>query len=343
MKGSRFVQCLVVALQDLARGIGSRVLDRNPSSRTFPPQQCLHEDTNMNPSENSLAQLDLQPPDIPPGSSATTKWRSANRFRRLAASLVITAIAFCASAGPHVLAKTGHQADSQGNSTIDPDAMEALNKMGAYLRSLKAFQVDSEVTNDDVLEDGQIITDSKTNTLLAAKPNMLRAEMKSDDNDVLLFYNGKDFTVYGKLVNYYATVPAPPTTAELVDKVYGDYGIEFPLVDLFKWGTDQSTIKRITSAMDVGPSTVQGITCEHYAFRQEGLDWQIWIQLGDYPLPRKFVIRTLTDDARPQHTSTLVWNLAPSYNEAAFTFDPPADARRIPLKQLNANDSKANQ
>jgi hypothetical protein len=46
-------------------------------------------------------------------------------------------------------------------------------------------------------------------------------------------------------------------------------------------------------------------TCEHYAFRQEGLDWQIWIQ-GDYPLPRKFVIRTLTDDARPQHTSNLV-------------------------------------
>jgi hypothetical protein len=221
--------------------------------------------------------------------------------------------------------------------------MEALNKMGAYLRSLKAFQVDSEVTNDDVLDDGQILTDNKTNTLLAVSPNLLRAELKSDDKDVFLFYDGKNFTVYGKLVNYYATVPAPPTTAQLVDKVYNDYGIDIPLVDLFKWGTDQSTIKRITSAMDVGPSTVQGITCEHYAFRQEGLDWQIWIQLGDYPLPRKFVIRTLTDDARPQHTSNLVWNLAPSYNEAAFSFDPPADAQRILLKDLNADGAKTNQ
>jgi hypothetical protein len=298
----------------------------------------------MNPSEHSPTQLDLHPPATPPGSSTmTTKWRSANSASRLAALLVITAIVFCISSGPHVLAKTGHQADSQGNSNIDPDAMEALNKMGAYLRSLKAFQVDSEVTNDDVLEDGQIITDNKTNTLLAVKPNLLRAELKSDDKDAFLFYDGKNFTVYGKLVNYYATVPAPPTTAELVDKIYDEYGIEMPLVDLFKWGTDQSTVKRITSAMDVGPSTVQGITCEHYAFRQEGLDWQIWIQLGDYPLPLKFVIRTLTDDARPQHTSNLVWNLAPSYNEAAFTFDPPADAQRIPLKNLNANGAKTNQ
>jgi hypothetical protein len=298
----------------------------------------------MNPSENSPTQLDLQPPAIPPRSSTTaTKWRCANSVPRLAASLVITAIAFCVSVGPHVLAETGHQASSQGNSNIDPDAMEALNKMGAYLRSLKAFQVDSEVTNDDVLEDGQIITDNKTNTLLAVSPNLLRAELKSDDKDVFLFYDGKNFTVYGKLVNYYATVPAPPTTAQLVNMVYENYGIEIPLVDLFKWGTDESTIKRITSAMDVGPSTVQGITCEHYAFRQEGIDWQIWIQLGDYPLPRKFVIRTLTDDARPQHTSNLVWNLAPSYNEAAFTFDPPADAQRIPLKNLNANGAKTNQ
>jgi hypothetical protein len=292
----------------------------------------------MNPSEHAPTQLDLQPPAVSPGSST-----AANSILPLGALLIVTALVVCVSVGPHVLAKTRHQANSQGNSNIDPDAMEALNKMGAYLRSLKAFQVESEVTNDDVLDDGEIITDNRTNTLLAVSPNLLRVELKSDEKDVFLFYDGKNFTVYGKLVNYYATVPAPATTAQLVDKIYNDYGIEIPLVDLFKWGTDNSTISKITSAFDAGPSTVQGITCEHYAFRQEGLDWQIWIQLGEYPLPRKFVIRTLTDDARPQHTSNLVWNLAPSYNEAAFTFDPPAGALRIPLKEMNADGTKKNQ
>lgn len=221
--------------------------------------------------------------------------------------------------------------------------MEALNKMGTYLRSLKAFQVDSEVTNDDVLEDGQIVTNIRKHSLLAVSPNMLRAELKSDDKDVFLFYDGKNFTVYEKLQNYYATVPAPATTAQLVDKVYNNFGIEIPLVDLFKWGTDSSAVNKITSAFDLGPSTVQDITCEHYAFRQEGLDWQIWIQLGDYPLPRKFVIRTVSDDARPQHTSNLVWNLAPSYDEPAFAFDPPTGALRIPLRDINSDGTKKDQ
>lgn len=289
------------------------------------------------PSGNPPTQIDLQPTAIKPGSSTT-----ANRLLQLTALLVIAALGFCVFVGRHVLAKTGHQTNSQKDSNIDPAAMEALNKMGTYLRSLKAFQVDSETMKDDVLDDGQIVTDTRTNTLLAVKPNLFRAELKGDDKDVFLFYDGKNFTVYGNLVNYYATVSAPATTAELVDKVYSEYGIEIPLVDLFKWGTDNSAISKITSAFDVGPSTVQGITCEHYAFRQEGEDWQIWIQLGEYPLPRKFVIRTLTDDARPQHTSDLVWNLAPSYNEAAFAFDPPAGALRIALKDITADGGMKN-
>jgi len=259
---------------------------------------------------------------------------------RFAAILLGMAAILCSPAGTRVLAKTGQAADAKSAPEIDPDAMDALNKMGTYLRSLKAFQVDSESTNDDVLDDGEIITDTRSSTLLAVAPNLLRAELKGDDRNTFLFYDGKNFTVYGKLLNYYATVPAPPTTRELVDKVDSEYGIEIPLVDLFKWGTDESAVKKITSAIDVGPSSVQGITCEHYAFRQEGIDWQIWIQLGDFPLPKKFVIRTLTDDARPQHTSTLTWNLAPSYNEAAFTFDPPPGAERIPLKDLNADTTK---
>ena len=61
------------------------------------------------------------------------------------------------------------------------------------------------------------------------------------------------------------------------------------------------------------------------------VDWQIWIQLGDYPLPRKLVITTKTDEARPQHTSVFTWDLAPSYNDAAFTFVPPAGALRVAL------------
>ena len=104
-----------------------------------------------------------------------------------------------------------------------------------------------------------------------------------------------------------------------------------PLYDLYNWGSKDEDINKIKTAVDIGPSSVGGVTCEHYAFHQEGVDWQIWIQLGEFPLPRKLVITTLTDDARPQHSDTLTWNLAPSFNDGAFAFDPPPDAKRVVL------------
>jgi hypothetical protein len=126
----------------------------------------------------------------------------------------------------------------------------------------------------------------------------------------------------------------------LVDNIRDKYDINLPLVDLFRWGTDDANIKKIKAAFDVGPSSVDGVTCEQYAFRQADVDWQIWIELGEFPLPRKVVIRTLTDDAKPQHREVLTWNLAPSFNEKAFTFDPPADAHRIAIAEVNASAAK---
>ncbi len=264
------------------------------------------------------------------------KWRQAWDILHLALPFVIAGAFLCIPIDSPVLAKSGAQADSTGLPAIDPGAMEALDKMGAYLRTLKSFQVRADVTTDDVLDDGQTIQFSSKVDLVAARPNRMRTEVTDDDGHRFFFFDGKNFTIFGQVVNYYATVPAPPTLAELADALNDKYGIELPLVDLFEWGQNDANTKKIKAADDIGPSAVDGVTCEQYAFRQEGVDWQIWIQLGEFPLPRKLVIRTLTDDAKPQHSEILTWNLAPSFSENAFTFDPPADARRISIAQVSA-------
>jgi hypothetical protein len=183
------------------------------------------------------------------------------------------------------------------------------------------------------MDDGQQLTfDSKVD-LLARFPDRLRVEVTNPRQQRLYLYNGKEFTIFAERVKYYATVPAPATVGKLATELDDKYGLQMPLEDLFFWGTPQSTENDITGAMDVGASEVGGVTCEHYAFRQSGLDWQVWIQLGDFPLPRKLVLTTLTDEARPQYSSVLTWNLAPSFNEAAFEFDPTPDAHKIHLAE----------
>jgi hypothetical protein len=215
-----------------------------------------------------------------------------------------------------------------GDVGRDASAIKALDKMAAYLRTLKAFQVRSETSRDDVLDNGQTVAFAGVVDMVVERPNRLRAEVTSDKQHRMYFYDGKSFSLWARRVNYYATVPAPPTLRALADTLAEKYNIEMPLADLFYWG-ERRGAGDLETAVDVGPSQVGGVTCEHYAFRQKGADWQVWLQEGDYPLPRKLVITTTTDQARPQFTSVMTWNLAPSFNDSAFTFVPPKDARRI--------------
>ena len=214
---------------------------------------------------------------------------------------------------------------------LDPGTMAALNKMGAYLRTLTTIQVEAATTDEDVLEDGEKVQYSELVTVLARKPDRLRAEVSSDRHQRLYLYDGKNFTLFAERLGYYATVSAPPTIAKLMDKLEADYDFSVPLQDLFRWGAQGWGPGAVKRALDLGPSDVGGVTCEQYALRQDDVDWQIWIQKGDYPLPRKLVITTRTDEAKPQHSAVYTWNLAPSFNEAAFVFDPPPAAQRVVL------------
>jgi len=220
------------------------------------------------------------------------------------------------------------------SSAIDPNAIKALEKMGGYLRTLKAIGVHATVTTEDVMQDGEKVDKSSVVDLVAERPNKMRIDIADQRQPRTLFYDGKSFTMWAPRVKFYATVNAPPTIVELVDTLDDKYDIDVPFVDLFRWGTPESDIADITEATDIGPANVNGVTTEQYAFRQKGLDWQVWIQNGDYPLPLKLVLTTTTDDARPQHTALYTWNLAPSYNDQAFVFTPPADAKKITFAEV---------
>jgi hypothetical protein len=244
------------------------------------------------------------------------------RWKTTGAAVLIVAAAA-------VSVSLAQQAATSTKPQLDPAAMSALDRMGTYLRTIKVFHVDCRTTRDEVLDDGQTIQVNGTADLLVKTPDKLRARVDTDLKTRSYFYDGKTFTLYGERLGFYATAPAPPTLRQLVDVLDDKYDIEIPLADLFLWGTDESTASQITAATDFGPSEVDGTACEHYAYRQPGVDWQVWLQQGANPLPRRIVIINTDDSSLPQYSSTLKWDLAPAYNDEAFTFYPPKDANKI--------------
>jgi hypothetical protein len=213
----------------------------------------------------------------------------------------------------------------------DPEALAALDRMGAALRALKQFSLVSQASTEVVLDDGQKIELDGTVTYKVRTPNQLFLELRSDRQLRQLFYDGSKLSLYSPRLKYYAQVDGlGATLAELVEDAANRYGIEMPLADMFLWGTDKAPKSAIRGALHVGGGIVDGEAVEQYAFQQDQVDWQIWIAKAT-SLPKKLIITALDDPALPQYRAELHWNTRSAVNASAFQFTPPADASRIKL------------
>jgi hypothetical protein len=214
---------------------------------------------------------------------------------------------------------------------VDPAAMQALDRMGAYLRGLPIFNLEANDATDEVLESGEKIQLLKTVALQVRKPDHLHAEVATDRKAREIFYDGKQFTLLAPETGYYATVPAPASIRELLTEIETKFGIELPLVDLFHWGENADAATEVTQATVVGTSKIAGQAADHYAFRQDDIDWQIWIAQGDAPLPLRYVITTKDLPGEPQYAANLSWNTQVRPDDAVFTFTPTADNHPIAI------------
>ena len=167
------------------------------------------------------------------------------------------------------------------------------------------------------------------------KPDRLRADISTDRKAREIFYDGKNFTLLAPDTGYYATVAAPPSIREVLTQVEAKYGIEFPLVDLFRWGEDADAAAAVTEALAVGTSKIAGQTADHYAFRQADIDWEIWIAQGDAPLPLRYVITTKDETGEPQYIADLSWDTQAKPDDAVFNFTPGKDDHPIAILVLD--------
>lgn len=248
----------------------------------------------------------------------------------IAAQPALAAEAAKAKPAAAAKAKPAPAAPAADASDIEPEAVTALQRMSAYLGTLSAFELKNETSLELVRDDGQKIEVDGTSHYVVQRPNGFMIEVATDKKVRQFYYDGKSLTVNAPKLGYYATISAPPTIRETLDLAHDRYGIVLPLEDLFRWSDPgQQRAAKLQSAMVVGVSTIGGVECDQYAFREGDIDWQIWIQRGDKPLPRKVVIVDRTDEAHPAFIVRLTWDTSPQLSRDAFAFSPPKGAKAI--------------
>ena len=96
----------------------------------------------------------------------------------------------------------------------------------------------------------------------------------------------------------------------------------------------------VLDARNIGRAVVDGVECVHLAFRNHDTDWQIWVEVGAKPIPRKYVITSKTVAGAPQYTLLVRdWKVDVSPGADAFAFKAPADAKKVAFKDLGDVDA----
>jgi hypothetical protein len=253
-------------------------------------------------------------------------------------------LALCAAVAG-TLCAAGNSALATGKEPAkkaDSAALEALVNMSRYMETVKQFALDVDSTTDQIMVDGantQLIQLTHNTKLTVNRPDSLKADIAggAPGSSRHAFYDGKTFTLYTEPGRYYATAPAPATIKALMSDLQARYGIDLPLSDIFTLGANPADLSRVLSSVYVGDEVVGGNTCSHYAYHEEKVDWQIWIQKGSQPLPCKLNIVTSTDKERPQYTAVYHWNLNPEISQKTFKFTPPENAHPIQLVPVSVH------
>jgi hypothetical protein len=225
---------------------------------------------------------------------------------------------------------------------VDPKAAEILRASMSYVGGLQRFALETDNSIEVVLESGQKLQFENPVKLVVRRPNHLRAERVGDLVDQLFLYDGKHLTLFDRGRGFYASVDAPPTLDGALDLALDRLDIVAPAGDLLYSDAYETLTKDATSGIDVGPAMVGGVRCRHLAFTLPEVDWQLWVQEGDQPLPRKFVITSKQQPSAPEFTVWMrTWDLSPSAPDDLFTFTAPEKAQQIEFLQLEKKTGDA--
>ena len=128
----------------------------------------------------------------------------------------------------------------------------------------------------------------------------------------------------------YATEKVAGTIDAMLDELHDKYDTAQPLADFLFADPYKVFTEGMQSGTYVGLDHVGQVMCHHLAFRQRTMDWQIWIDAGEQPLPHKFLITYKRQAGQPQYIALIQhWEVNPKLADELFQFQPPEGIRKV--------------
>ena len=233
-----------------------------------------------------------------------------------------------------ILLSLGLSGSAQAQSD---DAGKILKAMTDYVSAQKSLSITFDSDIEVITPSLQKIQFTTSGQVQLSRPDKLRVTRTGGYTDVEIVFDGKTLTINNKDANGFAQVEAPGSVDQLIDALRDKYGVTAPGADLLLANAFDVMTVDIIEGAHIGKGVIDGVECDHLAFRNEDTDWQIWIEPGARPIPRKYVITSKAITGAPQYTLRIKqWST--EIPADAFAFKPAQGAKKVALSDLSDID-----
>src|SRR6476660_6510996 len=184
----------------------------------------------------------------------------------------------------------------------EDDAVKILKAMADYTAGQKSISATFDSDIEVITPDLQKLQFTSSGQIRLERPDKLRVKRTGGYTDVDLVFDGKTVSLYGNNAKAYVQADAAGTIDQLIDRLQSTTGGAMPGADLLLTNSFDELTATVIEARHIGQGVIDGVECEHLAFRGVDTDWQIWVESGARPIPRKYVITSKTLAAAPQYS-----------------------------------------
>ena len=230
-------------------------------------------------------------------------------------------------------------ANKTGPKTLYPLPSAILMDAYRYLGKLPQFSIDAVTTNDDEFQNKMLVTYTHWVHIDLQRPGRLHISVDGDLKERSFYLNDGRFAIYDEVLGYYGTLQLPKNIDAALDTLFEQYDIKTALANVLY----SDLYKRIPPKQKgyyFGLSDVDDAVCHHIGFINEVQEIQFWIEQGERPLIRKFIVIDKTEALLPRSGTILRWNLTPRFNGKVFAFTPPENAIEIPVESVVGKEKK---
>ena len=227
-----------------------------------------------------------------------------------------------------------------GSRLVEPRVQDLVRRMSDRLAKVTSLALVAEEVYDEVPVDAPRQQLTSLRRVAMQRPDRLVGDASGDAINRSFWYDGKTFSALDREQNVWASGQVPPTIDAALDWVFDQTGTVIPLADFLYADVYDRLMSKVERGVYLGIHEAAGVPCHHLSFEQATIDWQLWIDAGADPLPRKLVISYKTEDEVPQYAVTIrTWNLSAKVPEALFRFTPPEGATRVEVVAFAGPDA----